>query len=163
MMWDAVTEAMGGLYPDERPWHVTYPDEGYRLRAASAYPAAGHWHLVGYGLGERWGFELTLRVARGVEEQPPQWPFVLLDQVAAYVASLDGPVEDGQWINWGAPVTGFPHTDGPDTGLTVLILTEDPQLGGGRFLQLVGVTAAEADGRVEVPEDPLMVTDPARA
>ncbi|MEV0902535.1 suppressor of fused domain protein [Actinoplanes sp. NPDC049802] len=162
MRWEAVTEAMGRLYPLEQPWHVSYPVEGCHVRAASAYPAAGHWHVVSYGLGERFGFELTVRVARGAEVRPPQWPFVLLDRVAAYVATLDGVVEDGQWIDWGAPVTGFPYTDGPDTGLTVLILVPDPQL-GERFLQLVGVTAAEADGSVEIAEDPLMVTDPLRA
>jgi hypothetical protein len=119
MMWDAITEAMGRLYPQAQPWHVSYPDEGFALRAASAYPADGHWHFVSYGLG-------------------------------------------GQWADLGAPITGFPHTDGPPTGLTVLILTADPQLGDG-FLQLVGVTAAEAASGDVDSDDPLLVTDPGRA
>jgi hypothetical protein len=162
MMWDAITEAMGRLYPQAQPWHVSYPDEGFALRAASAYPADGHWHFVSYGLGGRWGFELTLRVIRGAEPQPPQWPFVVLNRVAVLAEAAAEPFEEGQWTDLGAPITGFPHTDGPPTGLTVLILTADPQLGDG-FLQLVGVTAAEAASGDVDSDDPLLVTDPGRA
>ncbi|MDI6103781.1 suppressor of fused domain protein [Actinoplanes sp. NEAU-A12] len=163
MMWDAITEAMAGLYPRAQPWHVTYPAEGFDLRAASAYPADGHWHFVTYGLGERWGFELTFRVVRGAGEQPPQWPFLMLNRVAGYANAAAEPFEEGQWLDLGGPVTGFPGTDGPATGLTVVILAADPQL-GDRFLQLVGVTAAEANGEVEIDDDhPLLVTDPGRA
>jgi hypothetical protein len=162
MMWDAVTEAMGRLYPRAQPWHVSYPAEGFTLQAASAYPADGHWHLVTYGLGERWGFELTFRVARGGEQQPPQWPFVVLNQVAGLAQAAAEPFEEGQWADLGAPITGFPHTDGPPTGLTVVILTADPQL-GDRFLQMVGVTAAEAAAGDVDSDDPLLVTDPGRA
>lgn len=162
MMWDAITEALSRLYPQAQPWHVTYPPDGFALRAASAYPADGHWHFVTYGLGERRGFELTLRVVRGPGEQPPQWPFLLLNQVAGYADAAVEPFEEGQWLDLGGPVTGFPATDGPPTGLTVLILAADPEL-GGRFLQLVAVTAAEANGDVEIDDDPLLITDPSRA
>jgi hypothetical protein len=162
MMWDAVTEAMAGLYPQAQPWHVSYPPEGFALQAASAYPAHGHWHVVSYGLGERWGFELTIRVARGDEQQPPQWPFLLLNQMAGLASVAPEPFEEGQWTDLGAPITGFPHTGGPATGLTVVILVADPEL-GGRFLQLVGVTAAEAASGDVDTDDPLLVTDPGRA
>lgn len=165
MMWDTVTEAMGRLYPQAQPWHVTYPVEGFALRAASAYPAAGHWHFVSYGLGERHGFELTVRVARGAEQSPPQWPFLLLNRVAglAGVAAEAGePFEEGQWADLGAPITGFPHSDGPPSGLTVVVLAADPEL-GDRFLQLVGVTVAEAQAGEADGDDPLLVTDPGRA
>ncbi|MEU8665190.1 suppressor of fused domain protein [Actinoplanes philippinensis] len=164
MKWDTVTEALSRLYPQAQPWHVTYPAEGFALPAASAYPADGHWHYVSYGLGERHGFELTFRAAGG-GEQPPQWPFLLLNQVAA-LAALAGeagePFEEGQWADLGAPITGHPHTDGAPTGLTVVILAADPQLGGS-FLQLVGVTAAEAQAGEVDSDDPLLVTDPGRA
>ncbi|WP_433797091.1 suppressor of fused domain protein [Actinoplanes sp. CA-252034] len=164
MMWDTVTDALSRLYPRAQPWHVSYPAEGFALSAASAYPADGHWHYVSYGLGERQGFELTLRVA-GAGEQPPQWPFLLLDRVAV-LAGLAGeagePFEEGQWADLGAAITGYPHGDGPPTGLSVVILAADPEL-GDRFLQLVGVTAAEAQAGEVDSDDPLLVTDPARA
>jgi hypothetical protein len=162
MKWDTVTDALSRLYPRAQPWHVTYPTEGFALRAASAYPADGHWHFVSYGLGERQGFELTFRVARGGEPQPPQWPFVTLDQVARLANAAAEPFEEGQWADLGAPVTGHPHTDGPPTGLTVVILAADPELGEA-FLQLVGVTAAEAQAGEVDSDDPLLITDPARA
>jgi hypothetical protein len=162
MMWDTVTEAMSRLYPQAQPWHVTYPGEGFALQAASAYPGHGHWHFVSYGLGERQGFELTFRVARGPEQQPPQWPFLVLNQVAVLAAAAAEPFEEGQWADLGAPITGYPHTDGPPTGLSVVILAADPEL-GDRFLQLVGVTAAEAQAGEVDSDDPLLVTDVSRA
>lgn len=161
-MWEVVTEALGRLYPRARPWHVSYVAGEHALQAGSVYPAEGHWHYVTYGLGERWGVELTFRVRRGGEVEPPQWPFVTLEHVAGWANSLPEPLEDGQWVDLMGPVTGFPFSGGPDTGLTVLIVTVDPEL-GDRFLQLVGVTAAEAAGESEIAEDPLMVTDPLRA
>ncbi|GAA4967536.1 suppressor of fused domain protein [Actinoplanes utahensis] len=161
MMWDAVTEALGRLYPQSQPWHVSFPPGGADLRAGSVYPADGHWHYVSYGLGSRWGVELTFRLRRGSEVQPPQWPFVLLNRVAGYANGLPERLEEGQWMDVRGPITGFPHTDGADTGLTVLILAVDPQL-GERFLQLVGVTAAEANGDADIDDDPLLVTDPSR-
>ena len=160
-MWDAVTEAMGRLYPRSRPWHVSFPAGGADLRAGSVYPADGHWHYVSYGLGPRWGVELTFRLVCW-EEQPPQWPFVLLNRVANHANGLPEPLEEGQWMDLRGPITGFPYTDGPDTGLTVLILAADPEL-GDRFLQVVGVTAAEANGDADIDDDPLLVTDPSRA
>ncbi|MFC4068409.1 suppressor of fused domain protein [Actinoplanes subglobosus] len=162
MMWDVVTEALGRLYPQAEPWHVSYPAEGFALRAASAYPADGHWHFVTYGLGERQGFELTVRVVRGVEPQPPQWPFLLLNRVAVLADAAAEPFEEGQWADLGGPITGHPQGDGPPTGLSVVILAADPEL-GDRFLQLVGVTAAEAQSGDVDSDDELLVTDPGRA
>lgn len=160
-MWEVVTEALGRLYPRAQPWHVSYVRGEHDLQAGSVYPAAGHWHYVSYGMGQRWGVELTFRLVRGGEVEPPRWPFVLLNRVAAYANGLREPLEEGQWMDLRGPVTGFPDTDGPPSGLTVLILAADPEL-GGRFLQLVGVTAAEANGDADIDDDPLLVTDPSR-
>ncbi|SDS98444.1 Suppressor of fused protein (SUFU) [Actinoplanes derwentensis] len=161
-MWEVVTEALGRLYPREQPWHVSYVAGEHVLEAGSVYPADGHWHYVTYGLGRRWGVELTFRLVRGAETDPPQWPFVTLEHMAGYANSLAEPLEEGQWVDLVGPITGFPFSGGPDTGLTVLILTADPEL-GDRFLQLVGVTEAEANGESEIADDRLMVTDPGRA
>lgn len=158
MMWEVVTEALGRLYPVARPWHVSYVAGEHELQAGSVYPADGHWHYVTYGLGQRWGLELTFRLVRGGEVDPPQWPFVLLNHVAVYANGLSECLEDGQWLDLRGPITGFPHSGGPDSRLTVLILAVDPEL-GERFLQLVGVTEAEVNGEVEIVDGPLLVTD----
>ncbi|GAA1654543.1 suppressor of fused domain protein [Actinoplanes couchii] len=161
MMWEFVTESLNRLYPRAAPWHVSYVPGEHDLQAGSVYPADGHWHYVTYGLGQRWGLELTFRLRGAGEQEPPQWPFVLLNRVAAYANSLPEPLEDGLWLDMRGPITGFPHSGGPDSRLTMLILAEDPEL-GGRFLQLVGVTAAEINGEVEIVDEPLMMTDPLR-
>lgn len=77
-------------------------------------------------------------------------------------------------------MTGYPRTDGPPTGLTIVVIVEDPQLGtidtpNGwvSFLQAVGVSRAEKD-RMAVAgiaavlddvlaDDGLWLTDPWRA
>ncbi|WP_409468810.1 suppressor of fused domain protein [Streptomyces sp. HC307] len=119
------------------------PFEGGALQGCSAYPAAGHWHYVTYGLSELyaphedddpewsgWGFELTLRVRRGAEERPPQWPYGMLQEVAKYVNGSQVLLEDGHRIDFRQPVTGHPHLeDAPATALTVFAFTTDPQLG----------------------------------
>jgi hypothetical protein len=194
--WDAIDAALRTLYPGVEPRHVGYNPPAavsHNLQGCSAYPANGHWHYVTFGLSELydkdamadpewsgWGFELTMRVARGAEALPVGWPFAILNQVANYVNRESAPVADGDRTDLQRAVTGFPDTDGPDTGLTVLAFTVDPQLGtidtpNGRvtFLQAVGVTAEEktrmrqsstAEVIAELARDnPLLVTDPARA
>jgi hypothetical protein len=128
-----------------------------------------------------WGFELTLRVPRGTEERPPQWPYGMLQEVAKYVNGNSVLLEEGHRIDFRQPVTGHPHLpDAPATALTVFAFTADPQLGtidtpNGKvaFLQAVGVTAQEKAAMLEsdtaqvlgtlAAGNPLLVTDPARA
>jgi hypothetical protein len=74
----------------------------------------------------------------------------------------------------------YPHTDGPDTGLTVYAFAVDPELGiidtpNGKvvFYQVVGVNAEEKarmkrsstrDVLQELArQNPLLITEPARA
>ena len=196
--WDAIDTALAPLYPEAEPFHVGYfPPRGFEggaLQGCSAYPAEGHWHYVTYGLSELyapgedadpewsgWGFELTLRVPRGDEQQPPQWPYAMLQQVAKYVNGNKVLLEDGHRVDFRQPITGHPHLeDAPATGLTVFAFTADPQLGtidtpNGKvtFLQAVGVTAEEKTAMVEsrtadvlarlAAGNPLLVTDPGRA
>jgi hypothetical protein len=194
--WEAIDAALAPLYPGIEPRHVGYmPPAAFsaNLQGCSAYPAAGHWHYVTYGLSELyakdpesdpdwsgWGFELTLRVVRGTEEQAPGWPFTVLNQLANFINTQGVLVADGHRMDFTQPITGYPHTDGPDTGLTVFAFSVDPELGtidspNGKvtFLQAVGVTAEEkarmlASSTDDVLRDlaapnPLLVTDPARA
>lgn len=194
--WDAIDAALTTLYPGVEPRHVGYhPPAAFstNLQGCSAYPALGHWHYITYGLSELytpeadddpewsgWGFELTMRVARGDEDQPPGWPFTMLNQLANFINGQGVLVEDGHRMDLRQPVTGHPHNGGPPTGLTVYAFTTDPQLrsidtpnGKVTFYQAVGVTAEEkirmqqSSTRVILDQlaesNPLLVTDPARA
>ncbi|SDO94075.1 Suppressor of fused protein (SUFU) [Nakamurella panacisegetis] len=196
--WDAIDATLTAVYGSTQPTHVAYdPPMGRsdNLQGCSAYPVDGHWHYVTYGLSELyepapdadpavsgWGFELTLRVPAGPTEVAPEWPFVIINEIAKSVNAgrIQGLAAGGR-VDFRAPITGFPNlADAPDTGLTAYALTLDPRLGeiltpNGRvsFLQLVGVTAAEkelmlASSTAEVlvhlaVADPMLTTDPARA
>ena len=190
--WDAIDAACKHLYGEQVPRHVGYTPGrafGTVLQGCSAYRAEDHWHYVTYGLsnifdedeGENdgfsgWGYELTWRVrdlAGG--EQPPGWPFTILQRLAKWAAEAPLLLEEGTRLHIPGPVTGFPHTDGPDTDLTGILVATDPQLGqistvNGRvtFLQFVAVDAgdvalAKENGSPAVLErlirvDPLLVT-----
>jgi hypothetical protein len=111
----------------------------------------------------------------------PDWPFTMLNELAKHVNGNGVLLQDGDRIDLGGPVTGFPNLqDAPATGLTVYAITIDRQLGqirtpNGRvrFLQVVGVTAAEKDrmlttSTADVLKDmaesnALLLTDPSRA
>lgn len=189
--WDAIDAACQRLYSDQPPRHVGYmPGRAFGsvLQGCSAYRAADHWHYVTYGLSnlfdddERendglsgWGYELTWRVRDpGAEAEAPEWPFTILQRLAKWASDGGVLLAEGSRLTIG-PVTGYPHTDGPRTPLTVVLLATDPQLGeidtaNGRvrFLQLVAVdpdtlALAQEEGSAAVldrlrREDPLMVT-----
>ena len=195
--WDAIDAALAQLYPDMEPRHVGYfPPPGFQgagLQGCSAYPADGHWHYITYGLSELyqpgaegdlewsgWGFELTCRVVRGTEAEPPQWPFAMLNELAKHVNTNKVVLEPGHRIDLRQPITGHPHLpDAPPSELTVYALTLDPQLGridtpNGKveFLQAVGVSSREKADMLETStaavlaglteDNPLLITDPHR-
>lgn len=169
------------------------PPMSTNLNGCSAYDAGDHWHYVTYGLSAlfepepdddpRWsgaGMELTLRVAKADGAQgAPVWPFLVLNNLGRYARGTL--VSPGDRIDVGGPVTGHPGVEGaPETGLTAYAAALDAHLGTidtphgqVEFVQLVGVTAAELgamiasttpavlDGLRE--DNPLLVTDPARA
>ena len=196
--WDAIDTALTAVHGTTPPAHVAYdPPMGLsnNLQGCSAYPADGHWHYVSYGLSELyepdagddpeisgWGFELTMRVRATPGEPTPEWPFVMINEIAKQVNSGGiRPLATGGRIDLRAAITGYPNVPGaPATGLTVYALTLDPQLGeittpNGlvAFLQLVGVTGVEKEEMLGsstaqvldrlATEDPLLITDPARA
>ncbi len=165
--WDAIDAACRRLYGDQVPRHVGYvPGRAFGsvLQGCSAYRAQDHWHYVTYGLsnlfdedeGENdgfsgWGYELTWRVHDPTGgDEPPSWPFTVIQRLAKWAAEAPLLLEEGSRLHIGGPVTGFPHTEGPDTSLTGVLLATDPQLGristvngSVTFLQLVGVDADE--------------------
>lgn len=103
--WNAIRAAGRAVYGDQEPLHsgtlVTAelggPDP---LRGVDCYRSssfgAPQWHYVSYGLTELdakeslqrevsgWGFELSIRVRRGAEQQPPSWPVGLFQNLARY-------------------------------------------------------------------------------
>ena len=189
--WDAIDAALAARYGDQQPRHDGSGVPAPHLQACSAYAADGHWHYVTYGLSELfepipgadpevsgWGFELTMRVPR-VDEEPPRWPFRMLDEIAQYVNDSRSLLAPGHRLDFRQPVTGHPGIeDAPATGLTVFAFAVDPELGeidtpNGRvvFLQAVGVTAEEKGwmlasstaGVLADRGDPLLLTDPSRA
>lgn len=185
--WDAITAAPERLYPGVEPRHVA-PSRGLAfgdpLEGLSAYPALDHWHFVTIGMTDLyqdhspdsewsgWGYEITIRVAP-LTEEPPQWAFRLLYELAGSLRDEGEPLGVGHRFDPGGPI------DGDQTRLTALAFTLDPGLGSietphGRilFLQAVGITAEElaetkATSTAAVLDrmraaSPELVTDPTR-
>jgi hypothetical protein len=190
--WDAITNVFASLYPAVEPKHVGYQPGlafGSGLQGCSAYRAVDHWHYVTYGLTELWekeadsepsvsgwGYEFTMRVPLHDDDTPPRWPFALLEQLAKTSNQHGAYYGAGHRVDMRQPVTGQ-----PDTALTALAITHDPQLpdpisspnGSFTLLQIVGITAQElahmkATSTSAVLNElstanPLLVTDPSRA
>ena len=94
-----------------------------------------------------YGFELTFRLKRGAEEQPPAWPVNLLQNLARYVFSTGNGFGPGHHMSCNGPIA----LD-TDTKLTALGFRVDPELGeldtpNGhmRFLQAVALTGDEME------------------
>jgi suppressor of fused-like protein len=183
--WDAIDKAVRALYPGVEPIHrapIPGPAFGGGVQGISAYPAAGHWHFVTYGLSELYakgsenpevsgfGYELTFRARRAGNEGPPGWAFNLLEQVAR-AARAGNDFWIGHRLDPGGPINGD-----PSHSRIALAFILDPELGtidtpNGRlaFLQLVGITADElvemkaksTDAVISrlAAADPLLITD----
>jgi hypothetical protein len=183
--WAAIKAAVEAVVPPQQPLHwgtnnLPGQDGIYGL---SAYRTDENWLLVTFGLTELfgkesedlqwsgWGFELTMRIPAHDTNQPPPWSLNLLQQLGKYVYSSGRWFEAGHRMQPGGPITGK-----PDTRLTAIAFTEDPQLGTidtphgkVQFLQVVGITDDElarmkASSTAEVLAElaaasPLLVTD----
>jgi suppressor of fused len=194
--WEAIDAALRPIYGDDAdPIHyaaaVPYALGGKDpLEGISAYPRdtpVPHWHLVTYGFTDLfdkesadpavsgYGFELTLRLLRSPEEEPPAWALDFLQNLARYVFTTGNRFGRGHKMGLNGPIAL-----GHDTQLTAILFAEDPELGelsspfgAARFLQVVGITDDEyrlvqewsTTGLVEVlgRSLPFLVTDLARA
>lgn len=187
--WDAIDRVLAALYGGQPPKHIGYVPGlhlGSGLQGCSAYWTGDHWHYVTFGLTELWGktdgsdpnisgwgYELTTRVPGGADE-PPAWPFNLLETIARHTRDQQHPFHVGDRLDPGGPITG---TD--QTRLTAIAFTLDTTLPAVdspnarfEFRQLVGITAEElAEMRSTSTEavlarlagdDPELVTDPTR-
>lgn len=190
--WDAIDGALARLYPGVEPlhygtvikWRLGGPDP---LDGLSVYARDDHWHFVSYGMSELyekesddpeesgWGFELTFRLARGRETEPPVWAVSFLQNLARYVFGSGNPFAPGHHLDLNGPIS----LAEPDTAIRAITFADDPELGvidtphgRLRFLQVVGLTLEEyatieqwdaaALLRALAPHLPLLVTDLAR-
>ena len=182
--WAAIDAALAKVYGGREPSlrYKGIPDED-PLEGIAVFDAGGHWHYVSYGLSELYeketaeadvsgfGFELTLRVKRGAEAEPPVWGVDFLQSLARYVFDTGNVLDVNHQF-----ATGGPIARGEDTHMTAILLARDPQLprlatpfGRVDFLQVVGVTDDEyeltKDWGTEpllgalAERDPMMVTD----
>ena len=165
--FDAISDTMKIRYPDQEgifystiiPYALGGNDPLDGVEVWKSEKGVPHWHYVTYGFTELYekesedpevsgyGFELTFRLKRGDEEQPPVWPISLLQNLARYVFSSGNVFGPGHHMSCNGPIaleTG--------TKLTALGFRIDPELGelgtpNGHFtfLQAVALTGDEMD------------------
>ena len=165
--FDAIAEVMHRLYPDQDglyygtiiPYTLGGGDPLDGVEIWKSEHSIPHWHYVTYVFTELYekesedpevsgyGFELTFRLKRGKEKQPPTWPVSLLQNLARYVFSSGNAFGPGHHMNANGPIALE-----TDTQLTALGFRTDPELGeldtpNGHFmfLQVVGLTEDEMD------------------
>lgn len=193
--FEAVSHATQGLYPGRKglyygtmiPAFLGGNDPLDGVEVWKSEHGLPHWHYVTYGFTELYekesdnqresgyGFELTFRLRRGGEEQPPAWPISLLQNLARYVFSSGNAFGPGHHMDANGPIALE-----TDTRLTALGFRVDPELGeldtpNGHvaFLQAVGLTKDEMDAMMcwngekflaELAKQiPLCITDLSRA
>lgn len=180
--WDAINQALSGLYGSQAARHYGIASSWTLggedpLDGISVYWAAlprPHWHYVSYGLSELYGkdsddaalsgfgFELTFRLAAMEGEDaasaPPVWPMNLMQNLARYVFGSGNAFQAGHSLNANGPIS----LDRP-TCLRHVVFMPDPQLeprdtpnGHLQFLQVVGVADEEADAMLRWSPDAVM-------
>lgn len=165
--FDAISNAMKKLYPTQEgihygtiiPYFLGGNDPLTGVEVWQSEQGIPHWHYVTYGFTELYekesdyleesgyGFELTFRLKRGDETEPPSWPISLLQNLARYVFSTGNVFGAGHHMSCNGPIALE-----TDTKLTALGFRVDPELGemdtpNGHmaFLQAVGITEDEMD------------------
>ena len=163
--FDAISGAARALYPGQEgvyygtliPYTLGGGDPLDGVEIWKSERGVPHWHYITYGFTELYekesgdpdesgyGFELTFRLKRGMEEAPPVWPVSLLQNLARYVFSSGNTFGLGHHINCNGPIALE-----TDTQLTALGFCMDPELGeldtpNGHFtfLQAAAITEDE--------------------
>ena len=192
--WEALDEELGQLYEDQRPERLDMNllskvnrGSGKQLDGYSFYTSVnGYKHLISYGMSElyareqaygqeksKWGYEMTMKIAEE-RTMDAMWATNIMANLARYTFTSQKGLIEGMLISGdGTPLK--PHTDSQITSLFVVEDEELPVLdslnGKVKFLQLVGLTQAEAEWLKENPdgtaeflsvmkeENPMLVTD----
>lgn len=166
--WDAIDQALAQVYGEQEPKHygtlIPYslggqdPLDGISIyKSETSIP---HWHFVTYGFSELYekefenkdysgyGFELTFRLVRQLDEdEPPAWALNLLQNMGRYVFNSGNVFRAGDYLDANGPIC----LDA-DTQLTALAFTHDPELaeidtpnGKMEFIQMVGISEDELE------------------
>lgn len=165
---------LAALYGEQEPF--CYTSSGTRaepLTTVSVFEATpqetvAHWHYVAFGLRDRFGLELTFRLARR-EGAVPDWPVTLLQRFARHVVESGVPFEEGHYLCLPEPVD-------PDGTLRCAALVRDPELRESEVPLYYQVVALHERELSRMSEDgwtaliarlaaatPLFVTRPGRA
>lgn len=193
--WEAIDHALEQIYGEQEPRHFgtiiknvlggSDPLDGISVYESEFGKA--HWHYVSYGFSELYdkdsedleisgyGFELTMRILRNAELEPPGWPMSVMQNLARYVFQTGNVFEPGHYLDCNGPIA-------LDTGteLRALIFIDDPQLkqidtahGRLSFLQMTGITLDELQAvklwntksfaALLAAETPALITDLNRA
>ncbi len=123
------------LYGDREPFHYA-GSSGEPLRSVSVFgnEEGPHWHYVAFGLKERFGIELSFRLAAASVENAvdaPGWPVALLQRLARLTIGTERPLGSGHYVCFEEPVD-------PAREIRCFAVVEDPQL-AGPYLQAVGL------------------------
>jgi len=195
--WEAIDSRLAEVYPGVEPAHFAAvphyalggddPVDGVSIYRCTTADGEWHYHYVTYGFSNLhydeeavgrdysgFGFELTFRLKPFAEDtENPTWVIGLLQNLARYVFKTGNGFDDHHWLDAKGPIRLDTATD-----IVGLAFVTDPVLGviesphgEVKFLQAVGITAAELrsirEGAVE-PEavlealrrrNPLLVTD----
>ncbi len=164
--WEAVDSALAAVYGNREPvqhwgtaqrWAAGGPDPLDGISVYARSDPVPHWHYVSYGLSELyrkeredplvsgWGFELTARLRRGSETEPPVFLANVLQNLARYVYETGNVFSPGHSMDLFGPIR-----EGSDTAIRAAMFYNDPELedflgpfGHVRFLQIVGITEDE--------------------
>ncbi|MEO3825983.1 suppressor of fused domain protein [Actinomadura sp. B10D3] len=178
--WDAIDDALRGIYGDEKPYHLGTilkwslggPDPLDGISVYARTEPVPHWHFVSYGMSELytkesknpdesgWGFEFTFRLARDpAEETPPVWAANFLQNLGRYVFNSGNWFESGHHMNVNGPIAA----DRDDSEIRAVTFTADPELGqiatphgSVLFLQIVGLALEEYEALRRWNADGLM-------
>ncbi len=171
--WDAITQAMLALYPDQTdPIHYA-PVLSYRmggndpLDGISIYDSGSYYHFVTYGFSELYekesqhaaysglGFELTLKLKKdGIRKRDKEYKNICgILQTLARMSFEDGDIFSPEEYIYTGQTTGI-DADGSSqiTGFLTMedaLSTMDTPNGKVQFVQLVGATDAELKALVD--------------
>lgn len=174
--WQAVEDAFTEIYGDQEPMHygTLMPDRAIfggdqYLDGISIYSSdKGYKHLVTFGMttlygdedafgGEwnGWGYEMTMKLKENSSENC-KWAIDMMCNLARYTYTSKRIFEPNQCVRG----NGSPIHVGSDSRISGLLLVADtelqPQLsvyGRTEFIQLVGITAEEANRIAENKEN----------
>jgi suppressor of fused-like protein len=161
---DAIDDAVRPLHGGAPPTVLytiedTPENQGFPLRGIGVWESKTprpNWFFVTYGLTELhekqtadpatsgFGHELTFRLAKGKEKEPPEWSVRLFKILARHLGQRRQPFVAGHHMSFDAPFCDR------KSEVKALAFIEDPELGpritpNGRmeFLRLVGITLDE--------------------